>query len=93
MYERDNRVVHGVIDRAVVVGTGQIVLVDYKTHRSARPDNLLEFAEFYREQMQQYADGLRRAWPTRAVRSVLLFTSCCATIEVAAASGSATIAS
>ena len=81
VYEHDHCVVHGVVDR-VVVSDDEVVLVDYKTHRTAHPENLLAFAELYREQMQRYAEGLRRAWPTRAVRSLLLFTSCCASIEL-----------
>ena len=84
VYEHDNTVVHGVVDR-VVVGNDHVVLIDYKTHRSARPENLREFSVNYREQMQRYAEGLRRAWPTRPVRCLLLFTRCCATIEMVAA--------
>lgn len=81
MYEHDQDMVHGVIDR-VVVGGKQIILIDYKTHRSALPENLLEIAELYREQMRQYAEGLRYAWPTHRVRSVLLFTACCMAVEI-----------
>lgn len=81
VYEHDNKVVHGVIDRAVVTPE-HVVLIDYKTHASARPENLPEIAATYREQMRQYTEGLRRAWPTRKVRSLLLFTACCASVEM-----------
>jgi ATP-dependent helicase/nuclease subunit A len=82
VYERDNKVVHGVMDR-VLVSKDQIVLIDYKTRRAARPDNLSELADQYREQMLEYTEGLRHMWPTRTVRSLLLFTTCCATFEIA----------
>ncbi|MBI3774712.1 MAG: UvrD-helicase domain-containing protein [Gammaproteobacteria bacterium] len=82
-YEHDNKTVYGIIDRAVIVDNHHMVLIDYKTHRSARPENIQEFAAVYREQMQRYAQGLRQIWPTHTVRSVLLFTRCCATIEIA----------
>ncbi len=80
-YEHDNNIVHGVIDR-LVVNNNHLVLIDYKTHRAAKPENLLEFVERYREQMRHYAEGLRLAWPKHTVRSLLLFTSCSATVEV-----------
>ena len=81
VYEHDNYVVHGVVDRAIITHD-QIVLIDYKTHRSASAENLPEFALLYREQMQRYAAGLQRAWPNRQVRSLLLFTACCMMIEM-----------
>lgn len=82
-YEHDNKVVHGIIDRAIVIDNDHVVLIDYKTHRSARPKNIHELAAVYREQMQRYAQGLRQIWPSRSVRSVLLFTHCCAMLEIA----------
>lgn len=87
VYEHDNNVVHGVIDRAVVVNNDHVVVLDYKTHRAARPENLQEFADLYREQMQRYTVGLQQVWPSRRVRSVLLFTSCCASIKLSANEG------
>ena len=81
VYEHNHQVVHGVIVR-LIVNDDHIILIDYKTHRSAHPDHLARFIEPHREQMLSYAEGIRRAWPARQVRSMLLFTTCCATLEM-----------
>jgi len=73
--------VHGVMDR-VLVSKDQIVLIDYKTRRTARPENLSELAHQYREQIVGYTEGLRHMWPNRTVHSLLLFTTCCASFEI-----------
>lgn len=80
-YEHAGRVVHGVIDR--LVDDGEVLwLVDYKSHRHARADNLAALAADYREQMGWYAEGVRRLWPGRTVRPLLLFTACRATVAM-----------
>jgi ATP-dependent helicase/nuclease subunit A len=74
-YYRGERLVHGVIDRLVVNGD-RCVLIDYKTHRGATPENIATIAAAYREQLQLYAEGLQRLWPDKTIRSFLLFTAC-----------------
>ncbi len=75
LYELDGRTVHGVIDR-LLLEQERVTLLDYKTHRNATPTNAAKIAAGYRRQMQLYADGLRRIWPDRELRCLLLFTAC-----------------
>lgn len=76
IHYRDGRgLVYGVIDR-LVAHDGELVLVDYKTHRDARPDNLNTMAAPFREQLRLYVGGLNRMWPELTVRPHVLFTVC-----------------
>lgn len=70
----DGQAIYGIIDR-VVVSDEQVWLVDYKTHRATEPQQLDHIAEGYRQQLQLYAEGLRRIWPDRRLRASLLFTA------------------
>lgn len=72
-YRDGPRTVYGVIDR-LVIGDDAVTVVDYKTHRGATADNIEAVAAGYEEQMRLYAEGVRRLWPGRAVRCLLLFT-------------------
>jgi ATP-dependent helicase/nuclease subunit A len=74
-YHAGNQLVHGVVDRLVVNGDN-CVLIDYKTHRSASADKLAAMAAPYHEQMRLYTEGVKRLWPDKTVRAVLLFTAC-----------------
>ena len=74
-YYAGNRLVHGVVDRLVINGDS-CVLIDYKTHRSASVATLAAMAAPYHEQMRLYAEGVKRLWPGKTVRAVLLFTAC-----------------
>ena len=71
----DGRLVHGVVDR-LLLAPDRVLVVDYKSHRQARPDNLDELGAAYAEQLRLYAEGARRLWPDRAVEAALLFTAC-----------------
>ncbi len=67
-------VVHGIIDR-LVVGTDDVWIIDYKTHRLTTDAAMDQLAELYREQMRLYAEGVRRLYPHARVRASLLFTA------------------
>jgi len=70
----DGDTVHGIIDRLVIT-PAEILVVDYKTHRSATPANIPLLGEEYREQLRLYTEGVQQLWPGKPVRSFLLFTS------------------
>jgi ATP-dependent exoDNAse (exonuclease V) beta subunit len=53
-----------------------VLVVDYKTHRSATPASIPALVENYRGQMHLYAEAVRRLWPDREARPCLLFTAC-----------------
>ncbi len=74
-YYAGKRLVHGVVDR-LVINEGTCTLIDYKTHRSAGVDKLAAMAAPYHEQMRLYTEGIKRLWPDKTVRAVLLFTAC-----------------
>ncbi len=74
-YRQDGRTVYGILDRLVLTETEALV-VDYKTHRAATPANLATLAAPYVPQLQYYVAGVRRLWPDRRVRGLLLFTAC-----------------
>lgn len=81
LYRDTGREVYGVIDR-LVGARDEIVIVDYKTHEGARADNVERLAAAYREGMRAYVEGVRRLWPGRRVRAVLLFTACLRAVDV-----------
>jgi ATP-dependent helicase/nuclease subunit A len=81
LYRQENTTVHGVIDRLLLTETEALV-IDYKTHRHARPDNLSQLAEVYFEQLNYYRKGVQQLWPSLPVRALLLFTACAGTVEL-----------
>ncbi len=80
VYEQDGQIVNGVIDRLVIADT--LTLIDYKTHLNATPDNLALLAAPYQRQMQYYYQGVRKLWPDKKLRVLLLFTACTASYEL-----------
>jgi ATP-dependent helicase/nuclease subunit A len=81
LYQTNGTTVHGIIDRLVVTADA-VYVVDYKSHRHAKPGALQILAEAYRPQLARYVTGVRRIWPERSVRALLLFTACAETIEL-----------
>ncbi len=81
LYQQQNSTVHGIIDRLVVTDT-EVLLIDYKTHRHARPDNLQQIAEPYFPQLRYYYEGVTQLWPSLPVRAFLLFTACAGMVEL-----------
>jgi ATP-dependent helicase/nuclease subunit A len=74
-YLSGSRMVYGIIDR-LVLGKDSVLLIDYKTHRSATAETLGELARTYTEQIQLYAKGAALLWPDLKIDAFLLFTSC-----------------
>ena len=70
----------GIIDRLLVTNSEALV-IDYKTHQHARPDNLAELAADSRAQLELYAAGIKKLWPDHTVRRLLVFTACAAVYE------------
>ncbi len=83
-HEREGNLVNGVVDR-LVLRDGEVLVVDYKTHRQARKIHgqreLAALAAPYAAQMRLYRAGARRLWPGLRVRALLLFTACAAIHE------------
>jgi ATP-dependent helicase/nuclease subunit A len=73
LFPLSGRTVHGIIDR-VILRDDEVWIVDYKTHRIS-PDAAPELSRHYGEQMALYAEGARRLWPQRRIRSFILFTA------------------
>lgn len=82
LYPQDGIAVHGVIDRLVLTAD-TVFVIDYKSHRHAEPGQLRDLAERYRPQLAYYVAGVRRLWPERQVRALLLFTACAEAVELA----------
>jgi ATP-dependent helicase/nuclease subunit A len=66
------RVIHGQIDRLVVMDRS-VLIVDYKTNRPP-PTRESEVAPVYLRQMATYRAALRRIYPGRRVDCALLWT-------------------
>jgi ATP-dependent exoDNAse (exonuclease V) beta subunit len=78
----DGTVLEGFVDLVFRDDDGSLVLVDYKT--DAVPSDALDArAEFYRLQVEAYAQALSRSTGIAAVRTVLLFLNPEAHAEVA----------
>jgi ATP-dependent helicase/nuclease subunit A len=67
--------IYGIIDR-VVRQDNAVIVIDYKTHRSANSKQLPALTEDYREQMRLYARAAALLWPEHTIRACLLFTNC-----------------
>jgi len=75
LYRDHDQTVNGVIDR-LLIDAGRIHIIDYKTHHYVTDEQLEELASRYLNQMQLYAEGIRRLWPSHEIRTSLLFTAC-----------------
>lgn len=79
-YIQNGGTVYGLIDRLVLMDD-EVIIVDYKTHRQAEDHSLATLAAPYAAQMAYYAAGVRRLWPDKHVRPLLLFTAVGTSIE------------
>ena len=79
-YRQDGRTVHGIVDR--LVEAESVWVVDFKTHRAAAEGGVDALAAHYRPQMALYLEGVRRLWPERTVRGLLVFTAGNHAVEV-----------
>jgi len=75
LYRNGEQTVYGIIDR-LVIKEDEVIIIDYKTHSNATADNSKTLAKEYQQQMQLYTEGVRKLWPDKAIRSVLIFTAC-----------------
>ena len=80
-YQLDGQTVYGIIDRLVVT-ENEAIIVDYKTHHYASKENINSLAESYQKQLQLYAEGVKKLWPDKRVKSQLLFTACGETVDM-----------
>lgn len=78
-YTHEGCTVYGLIDRLVLTDD-EVIIVDYKTHRQAAERDPAQLAAPYATQMAYYAAGVRRLWPQRRVRPLLLFTAAGTTV-------------
>ena len=67
----DGRVIAGTVDR-LLVEVGRVSVIDFKTGRVPKTDG--DIPKAHRAQMQAYAEALRVIFPSREVRSALLYT-------------------
>lgn len=81
-YLDEGHTVYGIIDRLVLHGDC-LTLIDYKTHRIDDPTTLHALAEHYRQQLQLYAEGLRKVWPGHRLEACLLFTHAGQRLDIA----------
>jgi len=73
MYKQGTQTVYGIVDR-VIRSENSVQIIDYKSHRFAATETAENVAEQFATQLQYYADGIRRLWPTHKVRAGILFT-------------------
>ena len=83
LYRDGERDVYGVIDR-LVIREGEIVVIDYKTHTGAAPENIGQLARDFYEQMRCYGTGASHLWPRKKLRLLLIFTACGGFVEIPA---------
>lgn len=81
LYREGDRDVYGVIDRLLITDE-DVILIDYKTHERATPENIGQWARDFSGQMLAYGAGARRLWPDKKLRLVLLFTACRGVVEI-----------
>ena len=67
------QLIYGIIDR-VVIRDDAVLVIDYKTHRSAHKEKLTALTGDYREQMRLYARAAALLWPEKTIKAGLLFT-------------------
>ncbi len=84
-YDAEGGLVSGVIDRLVKFSDA-LTIIDYKTHQITRDDAAGAAREFA-QQLQAYAHGVTRIWPTRRVQTLVLFTVLPLAIDVTPSSG------
>ena len=75
LYTIGKNTVYGSIDR-LIVHDDHVLLIDYKTHQNATPQNLAILAQPYQQQIHRYRDGAQRLWPKHKIKTGLLFTEC-----------------
>lgn len=80
LYAHAGETVYGFVDR-LVWRDGELLLLDYKTHRITRAE-IEAVAARYRPQLAAYVEGIKRLWPEKTVRAFVLFTACRQAVEL-----------
>jgi len=83
LYRDGERDAYGIIDR-LVIREREIILIDYKTHTNAMPENIGQLAQDFYEQMRSYGTGANRLWPGKKLRLLLIFPACRGFVELPA---------
>lgn len=73
LYKEEGAQVYGVIDRLLIF-PDKISIIDYKTHRLNNPGSSFELAHVYRSQLDYYAVGIGKIYPSYKIESLLLLT-------------------
>ena len=63
--------VNGIIDRLVQY-QDHLLIIDYKTHRDAKDQSLLDD---YKQQLQSYTAGIQHIWKDKQIKACLLLTA------------------
>ena len=74
-FTHEETMIYGIIDR-LLVSEDDALIIDYKSHTQATPENSAQLAQAYQHQMTLYAQGVAKAWPDKKIRAALLFTNC-----------------
>jgi len=72
-YQHIDSPVYGIIDR-LVIAQDEIIIVDYKTHTNTDQAYQTNLLEHYKAQIEYYSDGVKKLWPDKAIRPMILFT-------------------
>jgi len=72
-YRHTDKTVYGIIDR-LLVGSKEVHVLDYKSHRIMNEQQAQMAIQTYRPQLELYREGARRLWPDRSVKTYILFT-------------------
>jgi ATP-dependent exoDNAse (exonuclease V) beta subunit len=66
-------VVKGYMDH-VIKRTGEVTIIDYKSHRVLDQHNLKERVKPFEPQLEYYRRGARKLWPSDRIKTGILFT-------------------
>ncbi|MBA3581881.1 MAG: UvrD-helicase domain-containing protein [Gammaproteobacteria bacterium] len=80
-FSEDGKQVNGVIDRLVMT-TDTAWIIDYKTQENIDIAHLAQNAKRYAPQLRHYAKGVQQLWPTKTVRTLIVWTALAVSSEV-----------
>jgi len=73
MYQQNGQMVHGIVDR-VVRSQESVLIIDYKSHQLTGLECARDVAGQFLNQLEYYANGIRKLWPDHTIRAGILFT-------------------
>jgi len=80
-YMHNEQLVSGIIDRLIIT-QDEVLIVDYKTHKGATPENIKKLSLAYQQQMKLYSSGIEKIWPEKRIKTCLLFTECSELVQM-----------